>query len=129
MVTVAATASACASASHRIYYNEPTIEVHNGGAASVELHVIQGVSALGDTIGHALGTLFSGQTACYELQPATTQQWVKVKSVDGVFLTPSFIAASRQAWSLDLRGNLRTDPLALQPADEKCRPGERPSSG
>lgn len=129
MVTVAATATACASASHRAYYNDPTIEIHNGGAASVELHVIQGVSVLGDTIGYSLGTLFSGQTACFELQSTTTQQWVKVKSVDGAFLTPSFNATSRQAWRLDLRGNPRTDPLALQPADEKCRPGERPSSG
>ena len=129
MVTVAVTATACASAAHRTYYPDPTVEVRNGGAASVDLHVVQGVSVLGDTIGYLLGTVFAGQAACFELELVTTPQWLKVRSVDGAFLTPSFIPGSRQAWSLELRGNPRTDPLALQPADEKCRPGaSRPSS-
>jgi hypothetical protein len=106
----------------------PTLEVYNAGAASVDLHLIQGVSVLGDTIGYSLGTVFAGSTACYQLQSVSTPQWVKVRSLDGAFLTPSFIAANRPAWSLELRGNPLTDPLALEPADEQCTPGARPTS-
>ncbi len=118
-----ATVAACASTLHRTYSTEPTIEVRNGGPASVDLHVVQGVSVAGDTIGYRLGTVFAGKTECFQLQSSTGPQWLKVRTVDGTIVMPSFYASSRQAWLVDLHGNPRTDRLALQPADEKCRPG------
>lgn len=123
-----ATVAGCASAMRRGAVTGPTLEIYNAGPASVDLHLIHGVSVLGDTIGYLLGTVFAGQTACFQLEPVTAPQWLKVKSLDEVFLTPSFIAANRPAWSLELRGNPRTDPLALQPAGEQCKPGAHPPS-
>ena len=127
--TAAATATACASALHHTYSTEPTIEVRNGGLASVDLHLIQGVSVAGDTIGYLLGTVFAGKTECFLLQSNAAPQWLKVRTVDGTIITPSFYAASRQAWRLDLHGNPGTDRLALEPADEKCRPGTPSRTG
>jgi hypothetical protein len=124
-----ATVAACASAFHRTYFTDPTIEVRNEGPASVDLHLVQGVSVGGDTIGYLLGTVFAGRTECFQLQSSATPQWLRVRTVDGTIVTPSFLATSRQAWRLELHGNPRTDRLALEPADEKCRPGTRSRTG
>jgi hypothetical protein len=127
--TVAATATACASALHHTYSTDPTIEVRNEGPAAVDLHLILGVSVAGDTIGYLLGTAFAGKTECFLLQSNAAPQWLKIRTVDGTIITPSFFAASRAAWLLDLHGNPRTDLLALEPADEKCRPGTPSRTG
>jgi hypothetical protein len=123
--TVTVAVAACASVFRRGDASGPTLLVHNTGPAAVELHVLQGVSVVGDTSQYTLGTVFAGETACFGLEPASVQRWVTIKSLEGSIRTLGFIPSTRAAWSMELRGDPRTDVLALQPADDRCKPGER----
>ncbi|HYA50602.1 MAG TPA: hypothetical protein VEG33_05485 [Streptosporangiaceae bacterium] len=116
---------ACARGMHRGDGSLPTLQVRNLGPAAVELHVILGVSAAGDTIGFALGTVYAGTTECFRLQAGTTPQQLKLHSSNGTTYTPTFLSGTRDAWRLELKGYASTDRLALEPADERCTPGER----
>ncbi len=125
---VGAMALAVAACAHNVQargdVSEPTLEVHNLGPAAVELRVILGVSVHGDTAGFALGTVYSGKTECFKLQAGTTPQTLSVHSIGASFHTNTFLPVTRSAWYLELRGHPETDRLALEPADERCRPGE-----
>jgi hypothetical protein len=127
-VTVMA-ATACAHGMHRGDSLPPTLEVHNLGPAAVDLHVILGVSVAGDTIGFALGTVYAGTIECFRLQGGTTPQQLKLHSSNGTTYTPTFLSGTRPAWRLELKGYASSDRLALEPADERCKPGERSSTG
>ena len=123
-----AAVAACASFLHRGETPGPTLLVHNGGAASVDLAVLQGISVLGDTAAYTLGSVFAGETACFRLESLNTPQWLMIKSIGGTNLTLSFIPTSHPAWGIELRGDPKTDALGLQPADDKCEPGARRTS-
>ncbi len=114
--------AACASGMRRDA-PVPTLEVHNEGPAAVDLRLLQGVTVAGDTLGYFLGTVFAGRVDCFALQEISTPQWLSIHSIDGTLRTPSFLAASRTAWVLELTGNPRTDPLGLSPVDVRCKPG------
>ncbi len=105
--------------------SEPTLEVSNLGPAAVDLRVVLGVSVQGDTAGFALGTVYSGRTECFRIQAGTTPQMLRIHSIGGSFHTNTFLPDTRSAWRLELRGHPETDRLALEPADEQCKPGER----
>jgi len=122
---VSVAVAACASVLHRGELPGPTLLVHNAGVAAVDLRVLQGVSVVGDTAGYALGTVFAGETACFSLESVNTPQWLTIKSIGVTLLTSSFIPTSHPAWGMELRGDPHTDVLALQPADERCKPGAR----
>jgi hypothetical protein len=107
----------------------PTLEVHNLGPLAVELHVILGVSVAGDTIGFSLGTVYAGTSECFRLQAGTTPQQLKLHSPGWTTYTPTFLSGTRVGWRLLLRGQPATDRLGLEPADERCKPGERGSAG
>jgi len=126
---IAVAVAACAHGMRPGDGSAPTLEVHNLGPAAVELHAIQGVSVAGDTIGYSLGTVYAGTTECFRLQGGATPQQLKLHSGSGTFYTPTFLAGTRIAWRLELKGYASTDRLALEPADERCKPGERPSAG
>jgi hypothetical protein len=123
--------AACAHGGRAGDGTAPTLEVHNQGPVAVDLHVILGVSVAGDTIGFALGTVFAGTTECFRLQAGTTPQQLKLHSSGGTTYTPTCLSGTRIAWRLFLRGQPSTDRLGLEPADERCKPGERssPSQG
>ena len=122
---IAVAVAACAHGMRRGDGSTPTLEVHNLGPAAVDLHVILGVSVAGDTIGFALGTVYAGTTECFRLQGGTTPEQLRLHSASGTFYTPTFLAGTRIGWLLELKGYPSTDRLALEPADERCKPGER----
>jgi len=117
--------AACASLLHRSDAPGSTLLVHNAGATAVDLHVLQGISVVGDTAQYMLGTVFAGETACFRLETVGMPQWLTIKSIGGILLTPSFYPADHPAWEIELRGDPLTDGFGLQPADEKCQPGAR----
>jgi hypothetical protein len=127
-VLVAASVASCAHGMRRGDGTAPTLEVRNLGPSAVELHMIQGVSVAGDTIGYSLGTVYAGTAECFQLQGGSTPQQVKIHAGGATVYTPTFLAGTRIGWRLELKGYPSTDRLALEPADERCKPGERSSA-
>jgi hypothetical protein len=120
---VAVAAAGCAHGMPRSDGLPPTLEVHNQGPVAVDLRVVMGVTVEGDTIGFALGTVFAGTTECFRLQEH------RLHTSGGTTYTPMFLAGTRNAWRLNLRGYPSTDRLALEPADQRCTPGQHQKEG